>query len=200
MLCALLPSTRGLPTGQTDISSLLHLYVNSPINPPFLTSDEAMEPAVPELAASEVPTVRKPNKETTWIGPKESAVRQHRQEMKTKMKNNKVEELKPMRPKQVRPMSAYNTFLKKQLMENDGIPLISQNCYTGPAAVLSGPVLPVFSYVTSHGQRHSFSISGPSFCPVKSTLVLAWHFLVEAKGKKRKKKKSLSNSLYFLDV
>lgn len=60
-----------------------------------------MEPP-PELAVSEIPTVRKPTKETTWIGPKESAVRQHRQEMKTKMKTNKVEEVKPTRPKQVR--------------------------------------------------------------------------------------------------
>lgn len=100
MFCVLLLSTRGLPTNQT---SVLHLYVKSTINPPFSISDEAIEPAVPELAASEVPTVRKPNKETTWIGPKESAVRQHRQEMKTKMKTNKVEELKLMRPKQVKP-------------------------------------------------------------------------------------------------
>lgn len=60
-----------------------------------------MEPP-PELAVSEIPAVRKPTKETTWIGPKESAVRQHRQEMKTKMKTNKVEEVKPTRPKQVR--------------------------------------------------------------------------------------------------
>lgn len=66
-----------------------------------VTAGEAVElPA--ELAVSEIPTVRKPTKETTWIGPKESAVRQHRQEMKTKMKTNKVEEVKPTRPKQVR--------------------------------------------------------------------------------------------------
>lgn len=62
-----------------------------------------MEPAAPEPAASEAPAVRKPTKETTWMGPKESAVRQHRQEMKTKMKSNKVEEVKPTRPRQVRP-------------------------------------------------------------------------------------------------
>ena len=60
-----------------------------------------MEPP-PELGVSEIPAVRKPSKETTWLGPKESAVRQHRQEMKTKMKTNKVEEAKPARPKQVR--------------------------------------------------------------------------------------------------
>ncbi|KAM9766381.1 insulin-like growth factor-binding protein 2-A isoform 2-T2 [Menidia menidia] len=63
------------------------------------TSGEAVE-TQPDPAASEIPTVRKPGKETAWLGPKESAVRQHRQEMKTKMKCNKVEELKPTRPKQ----------------------------------------------------------------------------------------------------
>ncbi|MEQ2175385.1 hypothetical protein GOODEAATRI_017441, partial [Goodea atripinnis] len=46
----------------------------------------------PDLDVSEIPIVRKPSKDTTWLGPKESAVRQHRQEMKTKMKTNKVEE------------------------------------------------------------------------------------------------------------
>ncbi|CAB1415402.1 unnamed protein product [Pleuronectes platessa] len=60
---------------------------------------EAVEP-LPEQGVSEVPAVRKPTKEATWLGPKESAVRQHRQEMKTKMKTNKVEEVKPARPKQ----------------------------------------------------------------------------------------------------
>lgn len=101
MFCSLLLSARG----QNGMSSVLHLYMNTapPTNPPSRPSGEAVEPAAPELAASEVPTVRKPNKETTWIGPKESAVRQHRQEMKTKMKTNKVEEVKPTRPKQVRP-------------------------------------------------------------------------------------------------
>ena len=59
--------------------------------------------ALPEQGVSEIPAVRKPSKETAWLGPKESAVRQHRQEMKTKMKTNKVEEAKPTRPKQVRP-------------------------------------------------------------------------------------------------
>lgn len=56
----------------------------------------------PEQGASEDPALRKPSKEATWLGPKESAVRQHRLEMKTKMKTNKVEEVKPARPKQVR--------------------------------------------------------------------------------------------------
>lgn len=65
------------------------------------TAGEAVEPP-PELGASEIPAIRKPSKEAAWLGPKESAVRQHRQEMKTKMKTNKVEEVKPTRPKQVR--------------------------------------------------------------------------------------------------
>uniref|UniRef100_A0A3Q4HWV8 Insulin-like growth factor binding protein 2a n=1 Tax=Neolamprologus brichardi TaxID=32507 RepID=A0A3Q4HWV8_NEOBR len=63
------------------------------------TSGEAVE-LQPEHGASEIPGIRKPNKEAAWLGPKESAVRQHRQEMKTKMKTNKVEEVKPTRPKQ----------------------------------------------------------------------------------------------------
>ncbi|KAF7657034.1 hypothetical protein LDENG_00032750 [Lucifuga dentata] len=53
-----------------------------------------------EQTVSAIPAVRKPSKESSWLGPKESAVRQHRQEMKTKMKTNKVEEVKPARPKQ----------------------------------------------------------------------------------------------------
>ena len=67
----------------------------------LLAAGEAVEP-LPGQGVSEVPAIRKPSKETTWLGPKESAVRQHRQEMKTKMKTNKVEEVKPARPKQVR--------------------------------------------------------------------------------------------------
>lgn len=68
----------------------------------ILTSTgEAVEP-LPEQGVSEVPIIRKPSKESTWLGPKESAVRQHRQEMKTKMKTNKVEEMRLTRPKQVR--------------------------------------------------------------------------------------------------
>ncbi|XP_015229442.1 PREDICTED: insulin-like growth factor-binding protein 2 isoform X2 [Cyprinodon variegatus] len=55
------------------------------------TSGEALE-LEPDLDVSEITTVRKPSKDATWLGPKESAVRQHRQEMKTKMKTNKVEE------------------------------------------------------------------------------------------------------------
>lgn len=77
-----------------------------------MTAGEAVEPPPPELAVSEIPTVRKPTKETTWIGPKESAVRQHRQEMKTKMKTNKVEEVKPTRPKQVRRKPRFSCSLK----------------------------------------------------------------------------------------
>ncbi|XP_061633556.1 insulin-like growth factor-binding protein 2-A [Phyllopteryx taeniolatus] len=60
------------------------------------TSGETME----LLSESGLSDVRIPNKEGTWMGAKESAVRQHRQEMMTKMKTNKVEELKPTRPKQ----------------------------------------------------------------------------------------------------
>lgn len=70
-----------------------------------------MEP-LPEQGASEIPAVRKPSKETPWMGPKESAVRQHRQEMKTKMKTNKVEEAKPARPKQVGRGECRMTFCK----------------------------------------------------------------------------------------
>ncbi|XP_056156883.1 insulin-like growth factor-binding protein 2-A [Lampris incognitus] len=62
------------------------------------TSGEAVEPAL-EPGLTDIQTIRKPGKET-WLGPKESAVRQHRQEMKTKMKTNKVEEAKAARPKQ----------------------------------------------------------------------------------------------------
>ncbi|XP_017282410.1 insulin-like growth factor-binding protein 2-A isoform X2 [Kryptolebias marmoratus] len=55
------------------------------------SSGEAVE-LQPDQDVSEIPALRRPTKETTWLGPKESAVRQHRQEMKTKMKTNKVEE------------------------------------------------------------------------------------------------------------
>ncbi|XP_062236713.1 insulin-like growth factor-binding protein 2-A isoform X2 [Platichthys flesus] len=84
------------------------VYVPEPVRSRLLLEDccrpeslegEAVEP-LPEQGVSEVPAVRKPTKEATWLGPKESAVRQHRQEMKTKMKTNKVEEVKPARPKQ----------------------------------------------------------------------------------------------------
>lgn len=68
----------------------------------FLSAGEAVEPRA-EQVVCEFPPIRKISKDSTWLGPKESAVRQHRQEMKTKMKTNKVEEAKPARPKQVRP-------------------------------------------------------------------------------------------------
>lgn len=61
-----------------------------------------MEPP-PEQGVSDLPAVRKASKDAAWMGPKESAVRQHRQELKAKMKTNKVEEAKPARPKQVSP-------------------------------------------------------------------------------------------------
>lgn len=76
------------------------------------TSGEAVEPQ-PEQGVSEVPAVRKPSKETTWLGPKESAVRQHRQEMKTKMKTNKVEEVKPARPKQTQCQQELDQILER---------------------------------------------------------------------------------------
>ncbi|XP_061664105.1 insulin-like growth factor-binding protein 2-A isoform X2 [Syngnathoides biaculeatus] len=60
------------------------------------TSGETLE----LLSESGLTDVHIPSKEATWMGPKESAVRQHRQEMMTKMKTNKVEEFKPTRPKQ----------------------------------------------------------------------------------------------------
>ncbi|CAL8284686.1 insulin-like growth factor-binding protein 2-A [Gadus morhua] len=61
------------------------------------SSGEAVEAAV-ELDGEEAGW--KPSKEPSWLGPKESAVRLHRQEMKAKMKTNKVEEARPARPKQ----------------------------------------------------------------------------------------------------
>ncbi|CAL9698362.1 unnamed protein product [Knipowitschia caucasica] len=59
-----------------------------------------MVQVVPEQGASEGPVLTKPSKQAQWLGPKESAVRQHRQELKTKMKSNKVEEVKAARPRQ----------------------------------------------------------------------------------------------------
>ncbi|XP_033954164.1 insulin-like growth factor-binding protein 2-A [Pseudochaenichthys georgianus] len=76
------------------------------------TSGEAVE-LLPEQGVSEVPAIRKPSKETTWLGPKESAVRQHRQEMKTKMKTNKVEEVKPARPKQTQCQQELDQILER---------------------------------------------------------------------------------------
>lgn len=64
------------------------------------SAGEAVEPPT-ELGVSDLPAIRKPSKDAAWMGPKESAVRQHRQELKTKMKTNKVEEVKTARPKQV---------------------------------------------------------------------------------------------------
>ncbi|KAM9820846.1 insulin-like growth factor-binding protein 2-A [Neosynchiropus ocellatus] len=55
---------------------------------------------LPVEGVSDIPLIHKSSKDLTWLSPKESAVRQHRQEMKTKMKTNKVEEVKPARLKQ----------------------------------------------------------------------------------------------------
>ncbi|XP_017571271.1 insulin-like growth factor-binding protein 2-A [Pygocentrus nattereri] len=47
-------------------------------------SGEVVEPV--EVGQTEVPPIRKPTKDSHWIGPKESAVIHHRQQLKTKMK------------------------------------------------------------------------------------------------------------------
>uniref|UniRef100_A0A8C6STE6 Insulin-like growth factor binding protein 2a n=1 Tax=Neogobius melanostomus TaxID=47308 RepID=A0A8C6STE6_9GOBI len=62
-------------------------------------SSEVVEVA-PVQGVSEGPILQKPSKQAQWLGPKETAVRQHRQEQKAKMKTNKVEDAKPARPKQ----------------------------------------------------------------------------------------------------
>ncbi|XP_077369905.1 insulin-like growth factor-binding protein 2-A [Festucalex cinctus] len=75
-------------TVDTDIASREHREQ---------TSGEAVELLLSDSGLSDA---RLPGKESTWMGPKESAVRQHRQEMMTKMKSNKVEEMKSTRPRQ----------------------------------------------------------------------------------------------------
>lgn len=55
---------------------------------------------VQEMGHTEVPPVRRPTKDSQWIGPKESAVIHHRQQMKTKMKY-KGEDARIPRIKQV---------------------------------------------------------------------------------------------------
>ncbi|XP_058258793.1 insulin-like growth factor-binding protein 2-A isoform X2 [Hemibagrus wyckioides] len=52
----------------------------------------------PVVEQTEVPTIRRPTKDSQWMGPKESAVIHHRQQMKTKMKY-KTEEPKVPRNK-----------------------------------------------------------------------------------------------------
>ncbi|MCJ8729246.1 hypothetical protein PDJAM_G00103920 [Pangasius djambal] len=59
-------------------------------------SGEVLE--IPEAEQTEVPPIRRPTKDSQWMGPKESAVIHHRQQMKTKMKY-KAEELKASRTK-----------------------------------------------------------------------------------------------------
>ncbi|KAI5613479.1 insulin-like growth factor-binding protein 2-A precursor [Silurus asotus] len=44
------------------------------------------EVLAPESEQTEVPPIRRPTKDSQWMGPKESAVIHHRQQMKTKMK------------------------------------------------------------------------------------------------------------------
>ncbi|XP_031414830.1 insulin-like growth factor-binding protein 2-A [Clupea harengus] len=60
-------------------------------------SGEVLDPF--DLGLTEVPPVSKATKDNLWIGPKESAVRQHRLGQKAKMKSNKVEDPKAPRPK-----------------------------------------------------------------------------------------------------
>ncbi|KAJ8349548.1 hypothetical protein SKAU_G00246780 [Synaphobranchus kaupii] len=62
-------------------------------------SVEVMDPS--EVSLTESPPSKKPTKDGTWTGrapdPKESAVRQHQQNMKSKMKYNKVDDSKTPR-------------------------------------------------------------------------------------------------------
>lgn len=51
-----------------------------------------------DIGLTEVPPIRKPTKDSPW---KESAVLQHRQQLKTKMKYHKVEDPKVPHAKQV---------------------------------------------------------------------------------------------------
>ncbi|TKS66586.1 Insulin-like growth factor-binding protein 2-A [Collichthys lucidus] len=80
--------------------------------PPSFVKGEAVEPRA-EQVVCEFPPIRKISKDSTWLGPKESAVRQHRQEMKTKMKTNKVEEAKPARPKQTQCQQELDQILER---------------------------------------------------------------------------------------
>lgn len=96
----------------------------------FLSAGEAVEPRA-EQVVCEFPPIRKISKDSTWLGPKESAVRQHRQEMKTKMKTNKVEEAKPARPKQVRPSKDIRHVFHHSFSPVDGFV-----CYFVPVLLL----------------------------------------------------------------
>ncbi|XP_036400992.1 insulin-like growth factor-binding protein 2-A [Megalops cyprinoides] len=51
----------------------------------------------PEEDLTEIPSLRKPGKDVAWFGHKESAVRQHRKDIETKMRVNKAEESKTPR-------------------------------------------------------------------------------------------------------
>lgn len=61
-----------------------------------LSSGEVQESL--DIGLTEVPPIRKPTKDSPW---KESAVLQHRQQLKTKMKYHKVEDPKVPHAKQV---------------------------------------------------------------------------------------------------
>uniref|UniRef100_A0A3B3TU27 Insulin-like growth factor binding protein 2a n=2 Tax=Poecilia latipinna TaxID=48699 RepID=A0A3B3TU27_9TELE len=116
---------------------------------------EALE-LQPDLDVSEIPTVRKPSKDAAWLGPKESAVRQHRQEMKTKMKTNKVEEVRPTRPKQTQCQQELDQVLerisKMPFRDNRG-PLEDLYALHIPNCDKRGQYNPKQCKMSLHGQR-----------------------------------------------
>lgn len=61
-----------------------------------LSSGEFLDPL--DIGLTEIPPIRKPTKDSPW---KESAVLQHRQQLKTKMKYHKVEDPKVLHAKLV---------------------------------------------------------------------------------------------------
>ncbi|XP_015802173.2 insulin-like growth factor-binding protein 2-A [Nothobranchius furzeri] len=119
------------------------------------SSGEALEQQ-PDVAVSEIPTIRRPTKETMWLGPKESAVRQHRQEMKTKMKTNKVEEVRPTRPKQTQCQQELDLVLerisKMPFRDNRG-PLEDLYALHIPNCDKRGQYNPKQCKMSLHGQR-----------------------------------------------
>lgn len=64
----------------------------------FFEADEVLDTL--EAEQTEVPPIRRPTKDSQWMGPKETAVIHHRQQMKTKMKY-KADEPKTPRTKLV---------------------------------------------------------------------------------------------------
>ncbi|KAM9327419.1 insulin-like growth factor-binding protein 2-A [Pholidichthys leucotaenia] len=119
------------------------------------TSGEAVD-LQPEQGVSEVPAIRRPTKETSWLGPKESAVWQHRQELKTKMKTNKVEEVKPARSKQTQCQQELDQVLerisKMPFTDNRG-PLEDLYSLHIPNCDKRGQYNPKQCKMSLHGQR-----------------------------------------------